>query len=277
MPRSFTATLLLEREWLPDLDVLADTVASRFPGIGRIGVLPGSRPGDTGHLTIDKAQVALDYHPQPVPAEQAQPPLKIGRRWDPDPAFRRHAAQVSVTCGGDLPGVEGAKAYAAATHFVAAVLADLAQAVAVLWGPARQLVDPREVHAAADGLLAGILPVTSWIAFAPVVPEAAVRTGVTGMVTFGLRPFIGREIELAPRPGNAQSAYRCLRAILHPIMRDSLALRDGLRLVDRAANLTHTVRERRHWLRRDGPVYVLVADDAAVDPATLRLRDRDVA
>ena len=35
------------------------------------------------------------------------------RTWAPVPVIRTHAAQLSISCGGRLPGLEGAAAYAA--------------------------------------------------------------------------------------------------------------------------------------------------------------------
>ena len=277
MPRYFSATLLLDAEWPMDIDLVAQSLTQRFPQIGDVDALPGQAEGDTGLLTIEGAQIVLQSSAGAIAAEDAFPKLKVLRTWDPMPAFHRHAAHITVSCGGRLPGIEGAQAYAAVTHFVATAVAGLARPSAVLWDPARQLIDPTDFAVAAETLLTGTLPLSSWVGYAPVVPDGAVGRGVTGMVTYGLRPFVGNEIELAPRPGDPRAAYRCAGAVVRRVLQDRLELSDGLEMVDRRAGIALTVRERRYWLRRDESAFVLVSDDSAVDPWSLRPRDRDVA
>ena len=92
------------------------------------------------------------------------------------------------------------------------------------------------------------------------------------MVTYGMRPFIGRELELAPRPGDPRAAWRSLGGIAGMALDGGLRLTDGVRLEDAAGAWAVTVRERDFWLRRDEPAFVLVADDAIVDAETLQPR-----
>lgn len=272
MSRFFSATLLIQRPWPLDMDRIAAALRDRFPAIGEIDALPGQGDGDGGLLTIDHAQVVLQSSDARVEEADLLPPLKILRTWNPMPALRQHHAQITVTCGGGLPGLEGALAYAAATHFVATAVAGLARPLAVLWAPARALVDPGEFAVSAETLLAGTPPLLSWVSYAPVVAEGYAAADATGMVTYGLRPFLGHEIELAPRPGDPRSAYRCLGAVVRQIMRGAVVLRDGLSITDDGTGLTLTVRERRYWLRREESAFVLVADDSVVDPWTLQDR-----
>ena len=109
-----------------------------------------------------------------------------------------------------------------------------------------------------------------WVTFAPVVPRGYEPSAATGLVTYGLRPFIGHELELAPRPGDPKSAYQCLSAIVNLVLDKGLELHDGQRLEDSAESFALTVRERRYWLRRDESAFVLVADDSVVDNETLQ-------
>ena len=275
-PRYLAATLLLDRPWSLDVDRLAKRLKNRFPGLGSVDALPGQTAGDTGLLMIDRARVVLQSIDNAIEPDAAVPPLKILRTWDPGAALEVHKAQISVSCGGRLPGIEGAQAYSAATHFVTAALADLVRPQAVLWGAARHLIEPSVFSCSADALLQGQLPYTVWVSFAPVIPEGT-DGSVTGMVSYGLRPFIGHELELAPRPGGAQDAYRCLAAVVRRVMNDRVSLSEGMRMIDRQANIELRVRERRYWLRRNETAFVLASEDSVIDPDTLRPRDREVA
>ena len=276
MLRSFTATLLLDQSWPLDVDHVARALIDRFPTIGKIDSLPGQSE-ETGLLTIDHAQIVLQASETPIDTETAFPPLRVLRTWDPALAVDAHNAQISVSCGGRLPGLEGGLAYAAATHFVATALAGICKPLAVLWEPARQIVEPGEFAMTAESLLTGTLPQAAWISYAPIAPEGEHQSTATGMVTYGMKAFIGRELELAPRPGDARDAYRCMGAVVRRVMGDGCTLRDGLEMVDREAGITLTVRERLYWLRREESVFVLVAEDSIVDPWTLRQRNLNVA
>lgn len=271
MSRYFTATLLLRTPWPLDIDRIARTLAQRFPGIGAVDALPGrAGEGDGALLTIDEAQVVLESHDHQLASADLFPQLKILRTWDPTPALRRHQAHLTVTAGGSLDGIEGAVAYAAATHFVVTGVAAITHPLAILWQPARALLDPGEHAMAAETLLAGHLPHASWISYAPVVAEGHPAADATGMVTYGLRPFIGHELELAPRPGDPRSAYRSLSGVVRGILRGQVDLRDGLSIVARDSGTTFTVRERRFWLRRDESAYVLIAGDSIIDAWSLQ-------
>jgi hypothetical protein len=116
------------------------------------------------------------------------------------------------------------------------------------------------------------MPLGAWVSFSPVVPRGYPPEQATGMVTYGMRPFIGRELELAPRPGDARSAWRCVARIARLALDRGVRLADGQRLGEAEACPAMTVRERDQWLRRAEPVFVLVADDSIVDAATLQPR-----
>ena len=277
MSRYFSASILLERPWPLDMDRIARAISDRFPEIGEIDAVFGQADADTGVLTIDHAQVVLRSTDDRVGEDAYVPPLRILRAWDPWPAIRCHNAHLRISCGGRLSGLEGALAYAAATHLVAAAVAGIAGPRAVLWEPARALVEPGDFAIGAETILTGAAPLMSWLSYAPIVPEGHVPASATGMVTYGLKPFLGRELELAPRPGDPRAAYRCLGSVVRRLMEGRMDLCDGQRLIDEEAGVSLTVRERRYWLRRDESVFVLVAEDSVVDPRTLQPRAERVA
>jgi hypothetical protein len=263
----FTATVLLERAWAPDIGGIAAAVEERFPNIGRVEAVPGRSA-----VWIDGAEVALRPGQGRIAAKRLMPPMRPVRNWDPEPAIRGHVAYLDISCGGELPGLEGAEAYAAVVHFVAAAAVGLAPPAAVFWRQGWALSSPATFIGTANDILAGRMPLGAWVSFSTVVPKGYPPGQATGMVTYGMRPFIGRELELAPRPCDPRAAWRSLGRIARSALDQGVTLADGVRLGDAGGEWTLTVRERDHWLRRGEPAFVLVADDSMIDAETLQPR-----
>lgn len=272
MSRQFTATILLNFDWELDVEAIAATTRMRFPTIGDIDAFPADG-SEAGAVTIDGARVTLTRLPGRVPTDRLNPPLKPVRSWDCDSAVRRHVAAIEVTCGGELSGLEGAEAYAAAVHFVVAAACQVAPACAVLWREGCAITEPGVFADCAEDILHGRMPLAAWVSFAAVVPKGHAPEAATGMVTYGLRRFIGRELELAPRPGSTRDAYRCVSRIARMALDRGLKLEDGQHIADPEGAFAVTVRERTFWLRRNLSAYVLVAGDSVLDVETLRPRN----
>lgn len=263
----FTATVLLERAWAPDAGTIAAAVAERFPSIGAVEAVPVRQA-----IRIDGAEVALRPGQGRIAANRLVPPMRPVRVWDAEPAIRAHLAYLDIVCNGETPGVDRAVAYAAAVHLVAAAAVGLGPAAAVFWSLGWALSSPANFIGAAGDILAGRVPLVAWVSFAPVVPRGYAPGQATGMVTYGMRPFIGRELELAPRPCDAQTAWRSVGRIARSALAREVRLADGIRLGDAGGQWTITVRECDHWLRKGEPVFVLVAGDSMIDAATLQPR-----
>lgn len=263
----FTATVLLERPWALDVGAVAAAVAERFPAIGRVEAAPG-RSG----LLIDGAEVAVRPAEGRIAAKRLVPPMRPVRVWDAEPAIRGHVGYVDISSGGKLLGLEGAEAFAAVVHFVAAAVTDIAPAAGVFWSQGWALSSPANFIGAANDILAGRMPLGAWVSFSTVLPKGYAPGEATGMVTYGMRPFIGRELELAPRPCDPRSAWRSVGRIARSALDRRIKLADGVRLGDAAGEWMITVRERDHWLRKGEPVFVLVADDSMIDAETLQPR-----
>lgn len=273
MSRQFTAIILLDDDWELDIEAIAATAGLRFPTIGHVDARRAVAPDDPGAVTIDGAVVTLQKLPGRLAPERVMPPLRPIRSWNPDDAVRRHVAAVEISCGGDLPGLEGAEAYAAAVHFVATAACQVAPVSAVLWREGWVLSEPGTFAESAERILAGRMPLSAWVSFATIVPKGYAPEDATGMVTYGMRPFIGRELELAPRPGDPRDAWRCISRVARMALDRGLQLEDGQHLADPKGDFAVTVRERTFWLRRDMSAYVLVADDSVVDVETLKPRN----
>ena len=279
MSRHFAALLLLDRVVELDVTELARAVRQAYPQIGDVDGIPGQgRSGDSGLIRIDGGNVVISITPGSMRAHQFSPKLHVMRAWDPAAAVARHEAGMTISCGGSLKGLEGAKAYAAAVHFVAAALVNVVPTLAVFWQRGYALTDPVDFQDSTRSLLSGRMPLGAWVSFASIVPRGYTPLSAQGMVTYGMKPFIGREIELAPRPGTVRSAHDCISAMARDTLdRGNLPV-DGQRLLSQAGGgFPMTVRERTYWLRRDRSAFVLVSDDAVIDPVTLKPLTRPAA
>lgn len=263
--RRFAAVILVDEDWTPDVEAVAVTTAVRFPEIGRIEAVPAAGRDSPAAVAIDGALVTVRRLPGRVPADWLAPPLKPVRHWDPELPVRRHVGAVEISCGGELPGLEGAEAYAAAVHFVAAAVCQVVRAGAVLWREGWVVSEPAVFAEAADAILAGRMPVGSWVGLATVPPKGFAPERAAGVVTYGLSQFIGRELEFAPMPGSTRAACRAVSRIARMALERRVVLVDGQHLTDPRGEFAVTVRERGSWLRHDVPAFVLVPAGSVLD------------
>lgn len=273
MSRHFSAVLLLERPWDLNIDAIAAALRTLFPAIGEVDSVPGQADDmDAGVLVVEGATVVIESIAAPHPEDAMMPPLRTLRAGGADEAARKHTAHLTISAGGALPGLEGAEAYAALVHFVAAATLSISPSRAVFWKNGWALSRAETFSTAANMLLQGKMPVGTWLSFASIVPKGMEPEDGMGMVTYGLRPFIGRELELAPRPCDPRSAFHTLSTISRAILDDGAVLADGNTIQGDKGGVAYIVRERKYWLRRDSSAFVLVAEDAVVDPVTLSSR-----
>ena len=121
MPRHFSAAVLLKHEWPLDIDAIGAALRQQFPQIGTVDAIPGQVPGhQSGLIRIDGGHIVVSTTAERFPESQIDAPLKVMRSWNPKRAIEGHTAHLLISCGGGLPGLDGAKAYAAAVHFVVA-------------------------------------------------------------------------------------------------------------------------------------------------------------
>lgn len=267
----FTSCVLLDDDFTFDIDRIAAIVRERFPQIGQIDALPGVS-ATAGLLTIDEGLVVVEHVPEPMAPAELWPSFKPLRGWDPVPAVTRHRSHLIVSCGGDnLPGVEGAKTFAAAATFVAGALAHATPASAAFWAHGAVLLRPAEMVRAADILLQGRAPRDAWLSYEPIVPRGFARDQALGLVTHGLRPFLGREIELAPAARTARECYLRLVVAIDHLLGRCITPRDGDEISGLDGHFACTLRLRRQWWRKGVPAIVLVEEESLVDPDTLAL------
>ncbi|MGF1500307.1 MAG: hypothetical protein ACFBSD_00685 [Paracoccaceae bacterium] len=278
MLQHISAHCLLERPHVLDIERLAERLTIVMPEIGRVEYLRGPKPG-AGLLTIDGGLIVVMNEPGPLSdALTMADPDRI-LTWDPGPAIGRHCARIVVACGGDtIPGLDGARTYAATVTLVSAALTAIAPVCALYWPAGGVFSPPDALSSAARGLLAGRLPLDLWVGLTSIEAhlDAEEHPGpfgpppAEGAATTGLLPFLGREIELAPAFVDQQTALDQIRAVACAALSGDLKLEDGVAIPDGPAGGT-LVRLRRAWHREGVPAAVLVPPDSVVNARSLRL------
>lgn len=271
MPIAFTATLLLERQYTMDAAAIAKAMAKDYKGIGAIEGVPSPAKPASGLVTIDQTQVVLEAHSGRLDTETLVSEHTLHRPKSTSPDVNSHVAFLDICCGGQTEDLQNAERYAAAVHLVAASVARIVPTLGIFWRNSGTLTGPDAFRETVKPLFKGKMPVDIWVGFCPSVPDGFTPDVATGMQTAGLRPFLGRELELAPRRGDAETAWECLSSVTRRVLENGLTLKSGQELSDVEAVLSAKVRRRDYWLRRDRSTFVLVTDDAIVEEDTLQV------
>ncbi|MEM1382931.1 MAG: hypothetical protein AAF713_17215 [Pseudomonadota bacterium] len=269
MALRFNAVVLLERAWTPDIGSIAALIAQHYPVLGK----PDWRmEGDEGVLVLDGAEVRIATVPAALLSSDLKPPMLMLGQPDANAIAERQKAHVVVSAEGEGEG-QGptwTKAYAAITTLVTTIVASEAPALlSIFWPHASVFWTLEQAQRAAEAILSGSTPLEQWIGFAIVTPSNIDRDDVGGMVTWGLRAFVGKEIELAPAPLPPAQVGRHVIGVCKLILDGGATFRDRETLRADAGGPVFVIRERDFWLRRGIPAYVLISEDAVVDPETL--------
>lgn len=253
-----------------DVDRIADLAQNRFPALSMIDSVPGQAGDASGIIQIERLQAVLQLVTHKVSDRLWKPPGDVMRSWNPDAALKGHRAHLNISCGGRLPGLDGAQEYAGAVHLIAAIACEVMGGTGILWQNSWGLHSPETFGAEANTLLDGKVPLSSWVSFAPFVPDGFEPHEAMGMMTYGLRHFLGRELELAPYPDDTEGAYQCLSSVARMVLESGLALRNGGRVEDSTGEISMAVRERTFHLRRDRSAFVLIPKNSVLDHETLK-------
>ena len=271
MSHSFSATLLLRESWPLDIDTVVKTVSALVPDLERVECTTDEiDQAEAITLHLDDTEVVVHGLSQPVRPQKFSNAKQPYQAWIPQDLIDCHQAHFGISCGGSGGRMRDLETFAAAVHVVATAICDCTDVGAVYWDSAELFVRPDDFVAAFEPLMEGRMPVSSWIGFHPIQPDEFALNSAVGMITSGLRHFVGREIELAPIPTSLDHARTCLGSVVQRLMDHHLNLQEGETVEDLEMALKATVRTRDRWIRRDQSAFVLVTDDSVIDRSTLR-------
>ncbi|MEM6972368.1 MAG: hypothetical protein AAF577_06140 [Pseudomonadota bacterium] len=281
--------VLLRTGWRPPMAEIAAAMQQRYPELGRVaGTDAPAESGMPGTLLLDGVTVSVTIVNAPYPLEQMFAPVRLLNHVDPESLVAAQLAYVML--GVEGPDVdqgmigkgaaeqaEVAAAYAALLTLIAGTICAQAPALGAFWSESWRLMPPDTMTDAAERVMEGELPLDVWISYAEVKGNRAGGPDNRAMLSFGLRRFCGREVEVAGAPMSLAAMEKLARAHADRLRAGNVPMdNDGydapggsgsgggggrgiLRMVDR-------------FMRPRQPALVIVPPDSSVDPETLEMK-----
>lgn len=230
MPFDFRAVVLIGEPEMPDTEALVEGALARFPGLGTV-TIEDLRPMDLTPFAHKLAASNARY--ANLAAEPEVPGLGIVlsvggtpfnlmcvpfphlhrrvladapiRNFDPAEALSAHLWHIIAMPTGPRADIAASRVQAGQLQALAAGILEAAGGTAVLWEASQGFQAPQDARRAAERAAAGGLPMADWVQFFPLA-EGENGAARCGMMTLGLKPFLGREIELEPGPYDEAAA-----------------------------------------------------------------------
>jgi len=266
------ATESSEVDWTETVEELAAGDA-RYRPLADRGPIAGPRYT----LEVEGEPFACTAAPFPLPYDPTAETRAPLRRFEPGEALAEQGGHVTIAPMRRREGLDWARAQATVLQCLIAVAAETEQALAVHWSSSQGFQSPEDAAEAAETAIRGQSPIYDWVQFYPVPPaeaELANRPDLVAVLTLGLRPFLGRELEFATAPlGIADALGWCYAAIW--LLVDRATQVGDRHILSNGSGGDHLViRETEGWLRRaEGiPAYVLVSQSSVIDPDSLTAR-----
>jgi hypothetical protein len=152
-------------------------------------------------LSVAGVALAVMFVDAPLPEPSYGDALRLDRIWPKDAAnaMRAHRAHVVVGMAQEI-NPKTALAEASAVTLLAAALSELLPAMAMIWVTAASITSPPSLRTHAQRLATAV-PLDIWTQLEWLDgPPTADGKRTLAVLTHGLRPFVGRELEFAPRP-----------------------------------------------------------------------------
>lgn len=220
-------------------------------------------------LTANGKRLSVLLVEQPLPRDAYERALSLDRVWPAAAeAMQRQRAHAIVGMVDAAEDHGGALEGAACATLVAAALATLLPALAVIWAAGATITDPPRFVESAKGLARRQLPSDLWVSLAFLDgPPSATGERTLAVLTTGLQPFVGREIEFLP---TALSPYELARRVIglgQYLIQSGPVIRDG-----ETVGITETERIRVRFAdgqRRGVPVMALTLEQGDEAPSTV--------
>lgn len=227
--------------------------AQRSSGLGRL--FPIKAPEMSGHdlfFVVADVAIWIAFHDRPIGDAD-----EVGRFVNPEAwpggrtALSSHRAHIEI-CDLGLMGrrqmspPDAAFNRAVAVTAAAAAVVRAAMPLALLWLPARGALAPADFRDQLARVLAGRAPLELWMRWFFLRAGEGERPGV---ITRGLIPFIGREIEVRPSPRPESEALALAFATASFLIDQRGAVKDG-QLVTPVPGLSARVRLGESRVRR---------------------------
>ncbi len=212
--------------------LLAERLKQRFSAyVERLGIgsiVEAQQPGAPLRLMIGPCAVEVYAMPQPIPAETIAIALGTNRDWpQARAAFARCPAHLGVVALQRKDGKDNAFLNAICVTLVSATLCEMAPAVGVFWPTGNRVSEARRFRAVAARMMSGEPAVDLWVQTLFIDgPLLGGQRSLCAMTT-GLRPLVGREIELQPVARGQEALAKIVGELMSFMARRGAGFDDG--------------------------------------------------
>ena len=230
----FIAMLALSEPSEPNANTIVEAFARLVPNassrLQHVDPPAGSGTPESAHL-FQVGDTLLSVIPvdQPLPPGTLDDAIEADRVW-PEAKEKLAAHKAHIIVGAVTEATDHASAIntASLVTAVAAAITSITPTIGIYWSNGNTITERSTFLTAAQGLFAGQPPATVWVQMlwldGPPTPKGE-RT--LAVVTTGLRPFVGREIEFLPVALPPRTiAERVIGAIVY-LLSNGPVLKDG--------------------------------------------------
>jgi hypothetical protein len=211
---------------------LAERLKLRFPAyVEKLPIAHVAEPPQAGlplRLMIGPCAIEVYAMPQPIPSEALTIAFATNRDWpEARAAFARSYGHLGVVALRRKDGNDDPFLNAICVTLVSATLCDMAPAIGVLWPTGNRLSEAGRFRSVAARMVAGEPAIDLWVQ--TLVTDGPAPGGKRGLcaMTTGLRPFVGREIELLPVARSEEALGKIAGSLLAFIARRGAGFEDG--------------------------------------------------
>jgi len=212
--------------------LLADRLTQRFPAyIEKLPITHVAEPPQPGtplRLIIGPCAVEVYAMPQPIPADALAIALATNRDWpQARAAFAQCYAHLGIIALRRKDGKDDPFLNAICVTLVSATLCDMTPAVGVLWPSGNRVTEAGRFSTVAARMVGGEPAIDLWVQ--TLFTDGPVLGGQRSLcaMTTGLRPFVGREIELLPVARGLEPLGRIVSSLLAFVARRGAGFEDG--------------------------------------------------
>jgi hypothetical protein len=262
MTQRFMAMMALTEPKAVSAAALIAAVRKLYPRYqASLTSLPGE-PSVGAPLLIqtDGLTVTVLFLDQPMPADTMQSAIEIDKLW-PEAAgkLKEHRAHAIVShLEGAATQAEAILA-AATVKVITAALSSLTPAIGIYWASGDTVTEAAAFRKATTNLVAGNLPVEVWAQMRWLDgPPTSKGERTLAVMTTGLLPFIGREIEFYPSTWSPFKISEYLISLTQYLLKNGLVIGDN-ESFGFTDDTQVGVRHLNHGQRTGIPILALIA------------------
>ncbi|MFO1033970.1 MAG: DUF4261 domain-containing protein [Hyphomicrobiales bacterium] len=219
------STIYFPRPLAVNAGDIAAAVQRFFPKFeGQVNAPAAGGPKDN-LLRVGDTIIAVLNFDVPQPPDTMEVNFKVNFLWqEARQVLSEHKAHTVLAIMKEPKEFAETKSACTALAMAALALASRKETIALQWAPSRALLHGQAIFHEIEDIQAGRLPLDLWLAYSP---WAERETGKIGLMTVGLEPFVGREIEMVPRKESLGSSVQRAMAMAEYLLTKGPVVKDG--------------------------------------------------